>query len=245
VSFGDAKFIEDLLDARGVSPSHSDHACCDLADRATHRNFEKSLDTSLWLLGLAGLALLQPLFIFIAKLISLRVDLALFMVSAAVLPVTLTWCWAEGYFDGIPDDADALHRKTPHAHVEGSGTSTIVIDNVCGTAQSLELTSRATASGLPGALPGDGNVLAAKSQIETPGYSNTLQEVRSWILLGLSGHIEHFDLAHLDARASQMANDHVFFAALKSSYARLKGLLRRSLSIWCLSHCEIVKVSIF
>lgn len=66
---------------------------------------------------------------------------------------------------------------------------------------------------------------------------------RSWILFGVTGHFEYFEIDHLDARPSKIKSDDELFRALRISYTKLKRFFRRWFSVWHLSHCDIIKVS--
>jgi hypothetical protein len=72
---------------------------------------------------------------------------------------------------------------------------------------------------------------------------NVSAEEQSWILFGVIGHFEYFEIDHLDTRPSKIKNDDELFRLLRASHAQMKRLFRRVFLVWQLSHCDIIKVS--
>jgi Tetratricopeptide repeat len=226
-----ATALQNLIRLRGSVPQHSDHLCRDIFENRA-RN---STSNSKFLLTF-GFLIAALLF---GRVRNGDITTGLVIIFSALIGVRTTFAswkiWNLQPQDGI--NAIPLgrqHHKSPDLY-----SSLGDLASSTGTLQRMTNSDRQKAP-----EPSESN--DTKSDADHPVGAHSVKipaEERFWILFGVTGRFEYFEIDHVDTRPSKIKNDDDLFRSLRASHAQMKRLFRRIFSVWRLNHCDIIKVS--
>jgi hypothetical protein len=230
-----ATALQKLLRLRGSAPYHNDHLCRDISENgacASAKNLTLlSLLTFGFLVatGLSGRVRNGNSSITTALVITCSTLIGIWKIFA-------TWkLWNLRPVDGA-DAASLAHQYYP------SPDSYSILGDLASSTAALQSNTNCDRQKAPQPSGSSGIEIGLDQSVSAYGVNITAEE-QSWILFGVRGHFEYFEIDHLDTRPSKIKNDDDLFRVLRASHAQLKRLFRRLFSVWQLSHCDIIKVS--
>ena len=229
-----AAALQKLLNLRGSSPYHNNHLCGDISKHGTC--------TSAGRLSRFGLALGYLGVIWFSERPWNGNWSVMVVLATTAYPLIAIWRTFAGLIHSIPQKGDGCDTNSlPLSHDLPPNFGSASGDLASSTVELHPNSSRADHN-VPGSYgSGSGDINLG---LFVGAYSvNIPEDKKCWILLGVRGHFECFEIDHLDTCPGRIKDDNELFRSLRASHTRLKRLFRSFFSVWQLSHFDFIKAS--